>query len=190
MRGWTRRPSLLDQTSVQHEPEHGRLHGPPTRISGAPYKETKFVCGWSKCQHRAYKGMLQVYIHLRCSFGNVACPFLSCSFPKCKTTNSVARVCERTTPTERPPLVGGRRVNFWGYRVPCGQRDGYLRPYSTLSRQETLLFYQVAPQLYSRGWVDPVPGPILLRKSGSIGNRSRDLCICSQELWPLDHRDI
>jgi hypothetical protein len=30
-----------------------------------------------------------------------------------------------------------------------------LRPYSRFSRQEPLLFYQVAPQLYSRGWVAP-----------------------------------
>jgi hypothetical protein len=43
-------------------------------------------------------------------------------------------------------------------------------------------FIQVAPQLYSRGWVDPVPDPLLLRKSGSAGNLSRDLWICSQEL--------
>jgi hypothetical protein len=32
-----------------------------------------------------------------------------------------------------------------------GQRDGSLRPYSRFSRQVPLLFYQVAPQLYSRG---------------------------------------
>jgi hypothetical protein len=35
------------------------------------------------------------------------------------------------------------------------QRDWFLRPYSRFSRQEPLLFYQAAPQLYSRGWVDP-----------------------------------
>jgi hypothetical protein len=34
-------------------------------------------------------------------------------------------------------------------------------------------FFQVAPQLYSRGWVDPVPDPLLLRKCGSAGNRTR-----------------
>jgi hypothetical protein len=45
-----------------------------------------------------------------------------------------------------------------------------LRPYSQISRPEPLLFCQVAPQLYSRGWVDPVPDPLFLRKSGSIGN--------------------
>ena len=36
--------------------------------------------------------------------------------------------------------------------------------------------------------MDPVPDPLLLRKSGSAGDRTRDLCICSHKLWPLDHR--
>jgi hypothetical protein len=47
-----------------------------------------------------------------------------------------------------------------------------LRPYSRFSRQEPLLFYQVAPQLYSWGWVDPVPDPLLF-SFGSSGNRTR-----------------
>jgi hypothetical protein len=34
-------------------------------------------------------------------------------------------------------------------------------------------FFLVAPQLYSRGRVDPVPEPLLHRKSGSVGNRTR-----------------
>jgi hypothetical protein len=34
-------------------------------------------------------------------------------------------------------------------------------------------FFQVAPQLYSRGWVDHVPDPLLLRKSGIAANRTR-----------------
>jgi hypothetical protein len=49
-------------------------------------------------------------------------------------------------------------------------------------------FIQVALQLSSRGWVDPVPDPLIFRKSGRAGNRTRDLWICSQKLWPLDHR--
>jgi hypothetical protein len=36
--------------------------------------------------------------------------------------------------------------------------------------------------------VDPVPDALLLRKPGSAGNGTRDLWICSQKLWPLDHR--
>ena len=31
--------------------------------------------------------------------------------------------------------------------------------------------------------MDPVPDPLLLRKSGSAGDRTRDLCICSQKLF-------
>jgi hypothetical protein len=42
-----------------------------------------------------------------------------------------------------------------------GLRGGSLRPYFRFSRQELLLFCQVAPQLYSRGWVDPVPDTLL-----------------------------
>jgi hypothetical protein len=64
-------------------------------------------------------------------------------------------VRERTIPTERPPLVGEVIANFCGYKVPRGQL-GSLRPYSRFYRQEPLFFYQVAPQLFSRGWMDPV----------------------------------
>jgi hypothetical protein len=38
-------------------------------------------------------------------------------------------------------------------------------------------FFQVAPQLYSRGWVSPVTDPLLL-------NRTRGLWICSP-LMPI-----
>jgi hypothetical protein len=68
-----------------------------------------------------------------------------------KKKNSTISVGERTVPTERPQLVGEVIANFCALRVPCGHRDGSLRPYSRFSRQEPLLFYQVAPQLYSRG---------------------------------------
>jgi hypothetical protein len=46
--------------------------------------------------------------------------------------------------------------------------------------------FQVAPHLSSGRWVDPVPDPLLLRKSGSARNRIRDLCDCSQKPWPLE----
>jgi hypothetical protein len=37
--------------------------------------------------------------------------------------------------------------------------------------------------------VDPVLDPLLLRKSGSAVNRTRNLWVCSRELWPLGHRN-
>jgi hypothetical protein len=49
-------------------------------------------------------------------------------------------------------------------------------------------FFQVAPHLSSRVSVGPVPDPLLHSKSGSAGNRTRDLWVCSQEVRTLDHR--
>jgi hypothetical protein len=50
--------------------------------------------------------------------------------------------------------------------------DPYGRNLGFLDRSR-YFFYQVAPQLYSRGLVDPVPDPLLLRESGSAENRTR-----------------
>jgi hypothetical protein len=74
---------------------------------------------------------------------------MSQHFPVTKT--KLRGLSPRANYTERPPLVGEAIANFCGYRVTRGERDGTLRPYSRFSRQEPLLFYQVAPQLYSRG---------------------------------------
>jgi hypothetical protein len=49
-------------------------------------------------------------------------------------------------------------------------------------------FIPVALQLSSRGWVGPVPDTLLVRQSGSAGNRTRDLWIFSQKFWLLNHR--
>jgi hypothetical protein len=50
-------------------------------------------------------------------------------------------------------------------------------------------FYSKQLHIYPhKGWVDPVPDPLVLRKSGSAGNWSRHLWVISQELWPLNHR--
>jgi hypothetical protein len=58
-----------------------------------------------------------------------------------------------------------------GYHV-VSVTDPYSRFLGFLDRSR-YFFFQVAPQLYSRGWGDPVPDPLLLRKSGSAGNRTR-----------------
>jgi hypothetical protein len=53
-------------------------------------------------------------------------------FTKIKT--SVALVRERTIPTERSPLVGEVSANVCVCRLPRGERDESLRPYSRISR--------------------------------------------------------
>jgi hypothetical protein len=92
-------------------------------------------------------------------------------------------------PAERPPLVGEvvptylriEGVAWSAQRIPTVTNLGFLD-------RSRYFFFQVALQLSSRGWVDPVPDPLLLRKSGNAGNRTQDLGICSHKLWPLDHR--
>jgi hypothetical protein len=56
------------------------------------------------------------------------------------------------------------------HRIPTAVNIGFL----DRSRYFSI---QVAHQLSSRGCVDPVPDPLLLRKSGSAGNQTRDLWI-------------
>jgi hypothetical protein len=113
--------------------------------------------------------------------------FMACVFNLTKKTTSkqanfVAWVREQTIPTERPPLVGKDVPTFLdrGFRVVSAM-DPYGRILGFLDRSR-YYFFQVVPQLYSRGWVDPVAGPLLLRKTGSTGNRTQDLWICSQDL--------
>jgi hypothetical protein len=89
-----------------------------------------------------------------------------------KKLNSMASVCERTILTERPPLVDEVSATFvveslaWlVQRVPMAvfcfpDRGRYF-------------FFQAVTQFYSRGLMDPVPDPLLLRKCGSAGNRTR-----------------
>jgi hypothetical protein len=100
----------------------------------------------------------------------------------------VASVRKRTIPTERPPLVSEVSANFFADRGCHVVRmtNPYGRIFGFLDRSRCC-FFQVAPQLYSRDWVDPVPDPLLFSLVVP-GDRTRDLRICSQELWPLDHR--
>jgi hypothetical protein len=57
-----------------------------------------------------------------------------------------------------------------GYHV-VSVMDPYGRILGFLDRSR-YFFFQVAPKFYSRGWVDPVPDLLLLRKSDSAGNRT------------------
>jgi hypothetical protein len=88
--------------------------------------------------------------------------------------------------------AAGRRIlvpTFVDRGVSRGQQDRtpMVVNLSFLDRSRYFLF-QVAPHLCSRRWVDPIPDPLLIRKSGCAGNQTQDLYVCSQELWPLDNR--
>jgi hypothetical protein len=71
----------------------------------------------------------------------------------------------------------------------CQRNESPLPLISVFFTRSLYFSIRVGPQLSSRGWVNCVPDPLLLRKSGSARNRIRDLWICGQVLWSLDHRD-
>jgi hypothetical protein len=101
------------------------------------------------------------------------CNFSSWRYLSKKNENSVASVRERTIPTERPPLVSEISAKFAdrGCNVVI-VTDRYGRILCFLD-QSCYFLFQIPPQLYLRDWVDPVPDALLLRKSGSVGNRTR-----------------
>jgi hypothetical protein len=109
---------------------------------------------------------------------------------KKKETNSVAS-SPQANYTDWATATCWRNLvpTFADRGVSRGQRGGSptVVNLSFLDRSR-YVFFQVAPHLSSGGWVDPVPDLLLLWKSGSARNRTRDLWVCSQEVWTLDHR--
>jgi hypothetical protein len=107
-----------------------------------------------------------------------------------KQTNSVtfspqANYIDWSTATCRQILV----PTFVDRGVSHSQRGGTPTAVNlSLPDRSRQCFFQVAPYLSLRGWVDLVPDPLLLRKSGSAENLTRDFWVCSQEVWTLDHR--
>jgi hypothetical protein len=83
--------------------------------------------------------------------------------PRHESASELYRPSDRRLSEKLEPIFGDRRCHVVRvsdlYRHILGLLD--------LSRY---FFFPVAPQLYSRGRVDPVP--VLLRKSGSGGNRT------------------
>jgi hypothetical protein len=94
----------------------------------------------------------------------------------------------RANNTERPPLVGEVNVNFYGWRVPRGQRGRSLRPYSGYSRQEVLYFPPSSSSVVLTRLSGPRSRPTTSQKIWQHRESNQDFSICSQELWPLDYR--
>jgi hypothetical protein len=83
-----------------------------------------------------------------------------------KSASEVYRSSDRRLSAKLVPTFSDRRWQVVSMTDPYGRDLGFI------DRSRYFLF-QVPPQLYSRGWVGPVPDPLLLRKSDSAGNRTR-----------------
>jgi hypothetical protein len=87
-----------------------------------------------------------------------------------KTKTKLRGLSPRTNYTDRATApVGEVTANFCWWRVTCGQRDGFLRPYSRFSRPEPLLYmllydiklvmykqYTSTQGLFRRGWIQDI----------------------------------
>jgi hypothetical protein len=115
----------------------------------------------------------------------ILCFILKCSlhafhknyklFSRPESASELYRPNDRSFLSKLLPTFADRGSHVGSVTDPYGLILGFLD-------RSRYFFFQVAPQLYSRGSVDPVPDPLLLRKSGSVGNRTPDLWISSQEL--------
>jgi hypothetical protein len=73
-------------------------------------------------------------------------------------------------------------------RVPRGQWDGSLRPYSRLSRPQPLLFFSISFSIVLTRLSGPRSRPTTSQKIWLRRESNLAFWICSHELWSLDHR--
>jgi hypothetical protein len=71
-----------------------------------------------------------------------------------ESASELYRQSDRRLSAKWLPTFAERGCHVVSVTDPYGRILGF-------SRQDPLLFYQIAPQLYSRGWVHPVPDPLL-----------------------------
>jgi hypothetical protein len=83
------------------------------------------------------------------------------------STRELYRLSDRRLSVKLLPTFANRGVS----RSPRGGSPTTVISFLDRSR----FFFQVTPQLYSRDCLDPVSDPLLLRKSGNAGNRTRTL---------------
>jgi hypothetical protein len=140
-----------------------------------PFETTFLVSAamWSSHWQNYKTNHTKSTAQLRCS---LYCDLVLCRHQKYQRIkachSSVALVCEWTILSD---------LCLWAALVPIFVDRGFhmdsaTDPYThILSFLDWSRYYflQVAPQLYSWGWVDPVTDPLLLRKYGSAGNRTR-----------------
>jgi hypothetical protein len=83
-----------------------------------------------------------------------------------ESSSELHRPSDRHLSVKLVPTFADRRSKVVSVTDPYGHILGFLD-------RSRYFFFQVAPHLYSRGWVDHVPDPLLLRKSDSAGHRTR-----------------
>jgi hypothetical protein len=86
--------------------------------------------------------------------------------PRPESTSELYRPSDRHLSPKLVTTFADRGCHMVSVMGPCSHILSFLD-------RSRFGFFQVTPQLYSRGWVDPVPDQLFLTKSGSAGNRTR-----------------
>jgi hypothetical protein len=79
-------------------------------------------------------------------------------------------------------------LTFADRGVSRGQRDGFPRPYSRISRPKPLLFLLSSSSVVITRLSGPRSRPSTSQKIWNRRKSNPGFWICSQELWTLDHR--
>jgi hypothetical protein len=86
--------------------------------------------------------------------------------PWAEFAREIYRPSDRRLSGKLVPTFAGRRCHVVSVMNPYGHTLGFLE-------WSRYLLFKVAPQLYSRSWVNSFPDPVLLRKSESAGSGTR-----------------
>jgi hypothetical protein len=120
---------------------------------------------FNTCTNNASVQLMRT-IHNTCIWRKVTtwpwCKQLRGLSPWASYTDRAIAACPRS----KCELFRIEAASWSAQRIPYSRNLGFLD-------QSRYFFFQAAPQLYSRGRVDPVPDPLLLRKSRSAANRTR-----------------
>jgi hypothetical protein len=93
-----------------------------------------------------------------------------------ESASELYRPSDRRFSAKLMPTFAVRECHVVSSTDPCCRIIGFLY-------RSRYFFFQIAPQLYSRGWVDAVPDSLLVKKSGSAGNRTRTSRYVARTMW-------
>jgi hypothetical protein len=98
-----------------------------------------------------------------------------------ESASKLYRPSDRRLSGKLVPTFEDRGCHMVSVTYPYGRIPGF-------PDRSRYFSFQVAPQLYSRSWVEPVPDPLLIRKYGSAANRTRNSRSVATNSWVLDHK--
>jgi hypothetical protein len=128
------------------------------------YRDNEEQCRSENVTSKLWKETINSIMPVVSLFGTGNCLLLS-FWETIKLHGELHRPTDRRLSAKLVPTFSDRGCHVVSATDPTAVNLGFL--------DRSHYFLEIAPQLSSRGWVDPVPDQLLLRKFGSTGNRIR-----------------